>query len=539
MHRRRFLVTVGAAGTAVAGAWAAHAVRARQGRRAEVLIRGAQLHDGRGGAARFGDLAIGQGRILGVGELTGWSAARTIDASGRVAAPGFIDAHSHAAEGLVRRGLHTAEALIAQGVTTIVANPDGGGPLDLIAQRARMATLGVGVNVAPLIGHGVVRAAVLEMADRAPTAPELERMQQHVRDGLRAGAFGLSSGLFYAPGSYARTDEVVALMRIVAQAHGRRGLHTSHIRDEGTYTIGLLAAVDEIITIAESTTTTGVVSHIKALGPDVWGKARDCAAHIEAARTRGVSVYADQYPYEASSNSLAAAVLPRSAQAGGRAALDGRLADPATRAALLPEVRENIRRRGGPASLVIAFHPPDRRLEGQSLEQVATARKVSPEEAALAVIAVRDPSIVSFNMALADIEFLMRQPWTMTCSDGAIFLPGEGKPHPRGHGAFTRKLTAFVRDRHTVPLEQALRSMTSLPAEVLSLSGRGVLEEGAHADVVVFDPAALRDQATYQDPHRHASGMSFVFVNGQPALDDGRPTGATAGLLLRREESRR
>ena len=523
----------------MAGAWSAHAGRVRQGRRAEILIRGAQLHDGRGGAARLGDLAIGQGRILAVGELTGWSADRTIAAAGRVAAPGFIDAHSHAAEGLVRRGLHTAEALIAQGVTTIVANPDGGGPLDVTAQRARMATLGIGVNVAPLIGHGTVRGAVLEMADRAPTAPELERMRQHIRDGLRAGAFGLSSGLFYAPGSYARTDEVVALMRVVADAHGRLGLHTSHIRDEGTYTVGLLAAVDEIITIAEATTTTGVVSHIKALGPDVWGKVRDCAAHIEAARTRGVSVYADQYPYEASSTSLAAAVLPRSAQAGGRAALEGRLAAPATRAALLPEVRENIRRRGGPASLVIAFHPPDRRLEGQSLEQIAAARKVAPEEAALAVIAVRDPSIVSFNMALADIEFLMRQPWTMTCSDGAIVLPGEGKPHPRGHGAFTRKLTAFVRDRHTVTLEQALRSMTSLPAEVLFLAGRGVLEEGAHADVAVFDPAALRDHATYQDPHRHASGMSFVFVNGRLALDEGRPTGVTAGLWLRREESRR
>lgn len=526
-------------GAVVAGACSPPPARGRQARTADVVIRGAMLHDGRGGAARLGDLAIGQGRILGVGELSGWSAARTIEAAGRMAAPGFIDAHSHAAESLLRRGLHTADALLAQGVTTILANPDGGGPVDVAAQRARMATLGVGVNVAPLVGHGVVRGAVLQMENRAPTAPELATMQQHVRDALREGAFGLSSGLFYAPGSYATTDEVIALMRVVADAHGRRGVHTSHIRDEGTYTVGLLAAVDEIITIADATATTGVVSHIKALGPDVWGSVRECAAHIDAARTRGVSMWADQYPYEASSTSLAAAVLPRAAQEGGRAALERRLADAAARMALLPQVRENIRRRGGPASLLIAFYPPERTLEGQSLEQIAAARRVAPEDAALALISQRDPSIVSFNMAMADVEYLMRQPWTMTCSDGGIFFPGEGKPHPRGHGAFTRKLTAFVQQRRTLTLEQALRSMTGLTAEVLSLAGRGVLEEGAHADVVLFDPAALRDTATYEEPHRHASGMSYVFVNGQLAVDEGRPTHAVAGMLLRRQETTR
>src|SRR5690606_8472517 len=273
------------------------------------------------------------------------------DVRGQVIAPGFIDVHSHAGQGLTRKGLHTARPLLAQGITTILVNPDGGGPLDLTAQADGYRSSGIGVHVAQLIGHGTIRRAVLSMDDRAPSPVELDRMRAHVRTALDAGAIGLSSGLFYAPGFFAKTDELVALMDVVGTAGG---VHKSHIRDEGTYTVGLLAAVDEIITIAEATATTGVVSHMKALGPDAWGLIPTCIERIEAARRRGVRVFADQYPYEASSTSLAAALLPRAAQAGGADALASRLADPAGRQALLPAVAENIRRRGGPASLVIA-----------------------------------------------------------------------------------------------------------------------------------------------------------------------------------------
>ncbi len=277
---------------------------------------------------------------------------------------------------------------------------------------------------------------------------------------------------------------------------------------------------------------------MKALGPDAWGKTHDCAAHIDAARARGVAVWADQYPYEASSTSMFAALIPREAQQGGQPAFAARVADPAQRAALLPQVRENIRRRGGAASLLVAFHPPDRSVEGQSLEQIAKTRGVTAEEAAVALVALHATSTVSFNMSMDDIEFLMRQPWMMTCSDGATYLAGEGKPHPRGHGAFTRKLTTFVRERKTVTFGQAVHSMTGLSAEVFSMAGRGVIAEGAHADIAVFDPAALRDQATYQEPHRHAEGMSWVLVNGTLAIDEGRPTQALAGAVLRREARR-
>ncbi len=363
-------------------------------------------------------------------------------------------------------------------------------------------------------------------------------MRQLLRSAIASGGFGLSSGLFYTPGAHARTEEVTDLMRAAAEALGATAVHTSHIRDEGTYSVGVLAAVDEIIAIAEGSQTTGIVTHMKALGPDAWGRTRECAAHIEAARARGVRVWADQYPYEASGTSLFAALIPGEAQAGGRSALAERLTNPGQRAALLPRVAENIRRRGGAASLMVAFHPPDRSIEGQSLAQIAATRGVAAEEAALALVALHDTSTVSFNMSMDDIEFLMRQPWMMTCSDGATYLPGEGKPHPRGHGAFTRKLTAFVRERQTVSLDQALHSMTGMPASVFSLADRGVIAEGAHADLVLFDPAALRDHATYQEPHRHASGMSCVFVNGTLAIDEGRPTGALAGLALRRQGQR-
>jgi N-acyl-D-amino-acid deacylase len=538
VNRRVFFLSTGAAVVAAAGGGAPRPARARQARSADVLLRGGLVHDGTTAEPRPGDVAIGRGRILAVGELSGWSAARTLDMAGRVVAPGFIDAHSHAAESLVRQGLHSAEALLAQGITTIVVNPDGGGPVDLDAQRARMRVLGLGVNVAPLVGQGAIRGAVMGGDARPPTPAEHDRMAVLVRTAMRAGAFGLSSGLFYTPGAYATTDEVTALMRVAAETLGRSAVHTSHIRDEGTYSVGLVAAVDEIIAIAEGSSTTGIVTHMKALGPEAWGRTRECAARIEAARARGVAVWADQYPYEASGTSLFAALVPREAQLGGRRALVERIATPDARTALLPGIGDNIRRRGGASTLMVAFHPPDRSVEGLSLDRIAAMRGTTPEDAALALIALHDTPTVSFNMSMDDIEFLMRQPWMLTSSDGATYLPGEGKPHPRGHGAFTRKLAVFVRERRTIPLLQALHGMTGLTARVLSIAGRGVLHEGAHADVVVFDPSALRDEATYQEPHRHASGMSYVFVNGVAAVDDGRPTGALAGDMLRREAPR-
>ena len=488
--------------------------------------------DGAGNPWIRADIGIQGDRVVAVGHLDGRPATRVIDAKDRYVAPGFIDVHTHAGEGLTREGLQQGRPLLAQGVTSIVANPDGGGPIDLAAQRARFEQRRLGVNVALLIGHGRVREAVMGMADRVATADELARMRALVQRAMEQGAFGLSSGLFYAPGSYAPTEEVIELMKVVAPFGG---VHTSHIRDEGDYGAGVVASVDEIIRIAEATRTIGIVSHMKALGPNAWGLAVACATRIDRARARGVQVFADQYPYEASSTSLVGAVVPRWVQAGGAAAMTARLADPGERARMLPEIRENIARRGGAATLVVAFYAPERRFEGQSLGAIAASLNLPPDEAVVALVARGDVSIVSFNMSEDDIEHIMRQPWTMTSSDGGLVFAGEGKPHPRNNGAHARKLARYVRERRTIGLEAAVRSMTSLPALVFRLTDRGALRPGVFADIVIFDPATVKDTATYLDPHQLAEGVSATIVNGTVVYEDGTFTDALPGRVLRRQ----
>ncbi len=504
-----FLILLAAAASAMVAAQA-------QPARFDVLIRNGRVMDGSGNPWVQADVGIRGGRIAAVGRLTGATATRTIDAADRLVTPGFIDVHTHAAEGLARTPLRQGQPLLAQGVTTIVANPDGGGPVDLAAQAAQFQSNGVGPNVALLIGHGSVRRAVMGNANRTPTPEELDRMRALVRRGMEQGAFGLSSGLFYVPGSYSKTEEVIALAAVAGE---RGGLYTSHIRDEADYNIGVVAAVQEVIRIAEEAHVIGIVSHMKALGPDNWGLAHAMTARIEAARARGVQVFADQYPYEASSTSLQAALLPLGAPVQGSDDI----------------LRENLRRRGGPDAIQIAFFKADPSLEGKTLAQIAKARGTSPEAAAVDIITRGGASIVSFNMSEDDIRHIMTRPYTMASSDGGLVLPTEGKPHPRDYGAFARRLGVYVRDRHVVTLEFAIRSMTSLPAAVFGLTDRGAIREGAAADLAIFDPAAIRDVATYTDPHHLAEGMSYVLVNGVVVLDDGKFTSALPGRVLKKE----
>ena len=478
----------------------------------DVIIRAGRLLDGTGNPWMRQDIAIVGDRIAAVGRLAGATARRVIDAADQVVTPGFIDVHSHAGSSLTHPVLRRAQPLLAQGVTTIVVNPDGGGPIDLSAQAAAFEAGGIGVNVALLIGHGSVRREVLGSSNRAPTTRELDAMRELVRRAMAAGAFGLSSGLFYAPASFATTEEVIALAHAVAEAGG---VYTSHIRDESTYGIGLLAAVQEVIRIAEEAKIPGIVSHMKALGPDTWGLATAATMRIDDARRRGVSVFADQYPYEASSTSLRAALVP-----GGGAPSEA-------------IVRENVRRRGGPAAIVIAFYKADRSLEGQSLQQISQSRGVSPEAAAMDLLARGDASIVSFNMSEVDIRHIMTRPYTMASSDGGLVMPGDGKPHPRNNGAFARRLGVYVREREVVSLEFAVRSMTSLPAAVFGFRDRGVIRAGAIADLAIFDPARVRDTTTYSNPHGVAEGMSHVLVNGVLVLDQGRFLEALPGKVLR------
>jgi N-acyl-D-amino-acid deacylase len=495
----------------------------------DLVFRNGRVLDGSGNPWIRADVAIRGDRIVAVGRLGGAAARRSVDVGDRYVAPGFIDVHSHAAEGLVREELRQGQPLLAQGITTIVGNPDGGGPVDLAAQRAELER-GIGVNVALLIGHGSVRRAVMGDANRPPTEDELGRMEDLVRAGMREGAFGLSSGLFYVPGRFATTEEVIALAKVAADAGG---LYTSHIRDEGDYSVGVVASVQEVIRIAEQAHLVGIVSHMKALGPDSWGLSAACLARIDRARARGVSVFADQYPYDASSTSLSAALVPgwgRDDTAAGA----GREVAPAARSALVERARVNLERRGGATSIVIARYDPDPGLEGLSLADIARNRGRSPEDTVLDLLARADASIVSFNMSEDDIVRIMREPYTMTSSDGGLVKMGEGKPHPRNYGAFARKLAVYVRDRRVIGLEDAVRSMTGLPAAVFGFPDRGAIRPGAAADLVVFDLDAVSDRATYADPHRLAVGMSWVVVNGRVAIEDGAFTTALAGKVIRR-----
>jgi acyl-homoserine-lactone acylase len=497
----------------------------------DLILSGAQVMDGTGTPPVLADVGVRHGRIAAVGDLSRATAEEVLDVSGLVLAPGFIDTHSHAGSALTTDSLSHARPLLAQGITTVFINPDGGGPFDLAAQRAALMRHGLGVHVAQLVPHGAVRQSVLGMDDRAPTDAELQRMIALVRTGMEEGAFGMSSGPYYAPGSFATTDELVALAEIVARYDG---VHQSHIRDEGAFSVGLLAAVDELIEVSRRTGVRGVHTHIKALGPDAWGLSADVVARIEAARADGVELYADQYPYEASATSLSGGLAPRWALAGGIDSLRARAGRPEERARLKAEMSANLAGRGGADRIQFRRHAGDPWVEGRTLAEVAASRGEDEVETALAILVTGGAGIVSFNMHEDDVVRFMRQPWTMTASDGELVTLGEGVPHPRTYGTFPRKIAQYVVERGVLDLGAAIRSMTHLPAEVYGLESRGVIRPGMAADLVVFELDRVADLATYTDPHRYAEGMVHVLVGGQFAIRAGEFTGTRAGVVLER-----
>jgi N-acyl-D-aspartate/D-glutamate deacylase len=497
--------------------------------RYDVLLRGGRVLDGAGNPWFKADVAIVAGRIAAVGDLSEAQASRVLDAAGLYVAPGFIDTHSHAAAGLATAQLSHGRPLLAQGVTTIFANPDGGGPVDLAAQRRALRAYGLGVNVAQLVPHGSIRRAVLGMEDRLATEEDLDRMRRLVRKGMTEGAWGLSSGPFYAPGSYSDTRELVELARVAAEFGGA---YQSHIRDESTYTIGVAAAVDEVVTVAREARLPGVWSHAKALGPDVWGYSLALIRRLERARADGVEVYMDQYPYTASATSLSAALLPRWAQAGGADSLRARLSRPADLRRIREAMSENLARRGGADRIQFRRFPQDPGIEGRTLAAVAAELGSDAINAAVGLFRQGSPSIVSHNMAEEDVVLIMEHGTTMTASDGGLVPLGEGVPHPRSYGAFTRKLETYVREEGVISLEEAIRTMTSLPAQVYRMPDRGEIRIGAVADLVVFDLARVHTPATFTDPHQLSQGMVHVLVNGRLAVTDGDFTGTLAGEVL-------
>ncbi len=497
----------------------------------DFVLRGGQVVDGTGAPARQADVGIRNGRIAAVGDLADAVAEQVLDATGLYVAPGFIDSHSHAGPGLATESLSHGEPLLAQGITTVVINPDGGGPVDLAEQRRALEAHGLGVNAAQLIGHGSVRRQLLGQEDRPPSAAELDEMKRLVREGMEAGAWGLSSGTFYVPGAYSENSELVELARVVAE-YG--GIYTSHIRDESNYTIGIDAAVEEVIDVGREAGITAVVTHVKALGPPVWGASARIVERIKEVRAEGVAIYADQYPYLASATGLSAALLPRWAQAGGEDALERNLADPALGPLVHRAVAENLARRGGADRIQFRRFREDPSIEGRLLSELATERRVDPGDLALELIRQGGPSIVSFNMSEDDVLRFMTQEWTMTSSDGDLPSFGVGVPHPRSYGAFARKIGKYVFEDQVVSLEAAVRSMTGLPAEVVGMTDRGRIARRQVADLVVFSDH-FRDLATFTEPHQLAAGVVHLFVAGQPAILDSSFTGTRAGQVLAKE----
>ena len=494
----------------------------------DTILQGGLVLDGTGAPARQADVAISDGLIAAVGDLSGAAAETVLDVAGLYVSPGFIDTHSHAGPGLATTGLSHAEPLLAQGLTTVVVNPDGGGPVDLVDQRAALEADGLGVNVAQLVPHGSIRRQVVGGDDRAPAADELDTMRGLVRAGMEAGAWGLSSGTFYPPGSYSENSELVELGRVVREFGG---IYTSHIRDESNYTIGVVAAVEEVIEVAREAEITGIVTHIKALGPPVWGSSSAIVERIDAARAAGLSIYADQYPYLASATGLSAALLPRWSQAGDSEAFAERVADPETRARIREAMVENLARRGGADRIQFGRFVEDPSIEGRFLSGLAEERGEDPIDVALDLILRGGPSIVSFNMSEEDLLRFMTQEWTMTSSDGGLPEFGVGVPHPRSYGAFARKVGKFVFDDRVMTLEAAIRTMTALPAEVMGMQDRGRIAEGMVADVVVFSEY-FRDNATFTEPHQLSSGVVHLFVGGEAAVMNSAFTGTRAGTVL-------
>lgn len=499
----------------------------------DLLLRGGTVIDGTGAAGYRADVAVRGDRIVSVSRqpIPEETAGRVIEARGRIVAPGFIDLHAHL-EPLLR--LPDAESHVRQGVTTALGGPDGGSPWPIGAHLDSLEALGVGLNVAFLVGHNTIRRHVMGMESRAPSEAELREMQAMVATAMGDGAWGLSTGLKYTPGAFAGIDEVVALARVAADSGG---FYTTHLREEG---LGLIEAVAEAIEIGRRAGIPVVLTHHKAIGPKMWGQSRRTLAMVDSARAAGIDVSIDQYPYTATHTGISV-LVPAWALAGGDSAFLRRVEDPDT----LPLVREGIvfnilnDRGGGDLRRIqlsrVEWAPE---LEGRTLYDWAVGRGLepSPETGARLVIeAIRsgDTRAIYHVLDEADVIRILRHPQTMVASDGRLSRPGEGHPHPRAYGTFPRVLGVYVREKRVLTLEEAVHKMTGLPAARLGLSDRGRVAEGAAADLVVFDPEAVRDRATFEAPHRYPEGIDYVIVNGRLAVDAGRFLDLRAGRVLR------
>jgi len=490
---------------------------------ADVLIRGGTVYDGSDARSFVGDVAVAGDKIIYVGPHATMSAKRTIDAKGMIVSPGFIDGHSHSQHFLDSPDPQErqAPAYLAQGVSTVIIGVDGGGLPELKDQFAKYKQQGTGINMASYVGYGTIRTRVIGQDARAPTAAELATEKDLVVKGMCEGALGLSAGLFYAPQVYAKTDEIIELAKEAAK---RGGIYDTHQRDESSYSIGIINSTKEVLQIGREANIPVHFSHIKALGEDVWGKSADVIKLIDDAKAAGQNVTANQYPWLASQTGLSAALVPRWVVDGGYPAMIKRFNDPTLMPKIVTEMKDNLRRRNGPHSIL--FSHPGKPWSGKYLDQVAKEWKVDPIEAAIRILRQTErESIVSFNMSQADVDNFMKQPWVVTSSDG-------GPGHPREYATFTIKYADYVKKRHVITLPFFIRHTTGLAADMYMLDHRGYLRNGYYADVLVFNPDTYAPKADYVHTDLLSTGVVALLVNGKIAYDNGKMTDVLSGRPL-------
>ena len=500
-------------------------------RTSDLLLLGGSVLDGSGSDAVNADVAVTGDRISFVGDAggAGVTASDTVDATGLIVGPGFIDMHSHAE--LDADHGRDARAFLYQGITTVALGMDGGGSPEVADQLAAWTANGIGVNAFYFVGHNAVRRRVMRMDDRAPSAEELDAMGELVRQGMEGGAHGLSSGLFYLPGNYAETDEVIELNRVAAEYPG--AIYDTHDRDLGAAypPFGYLESIAEGIRIGEEAGTKVIFSHFNAQGAHNYGRAPEGAALIEAARARGVEVAGAHHSYTATQSNLRSYTIPSWFVAGGDTAMVRRFDDPDTVQIIDRQTRAMLAIRGGADHLLFADPRPD--LNGKTLQDVADEWGMEAPAAARRIL--RDGNAAVMNLGLYDVEnvrHLAQLDWMMTCTDGRD--PGPSRPvtHPRAFGSFSKKIRDLVLDERLISLPHTIRSMTGLAADFLDWPDRGYLREGHAADITVLDLNAVEDMATYDSPHQYSRGTVHVLVNGEFAIRDGEATMALAGRAL-------
>ena len=496
----------------------------------DLLITNARIIDGAGNPWFRSDVAIKDGRIVKIGRIGPDTATKTIDARGQIVAPGFIDVHTHVESIYNRPG---AENFVRMGVTTLVTGNCGSSATDVAQFLGRINQTPLAVNLATLIAHGSVRRQAVGLDDRAPTSEELKRMESLVDQAMKDGAVGLSTGLIYVPGTYAKTDEIVSLAR-VAGKHG--GLYATHMRNEGDK---VADAIRESIQIGEQAGLPVDISHFKISNKKFWGQTPMTIGLVRDARARGLAVTVDQYAYTASSTSLDSR-LPTWLRAGGLDEAKKRLADKATRDRVIKETKDTLKKSGFKdySYAVVASYATDKSFNGKSIAEITKQVKkksdvTSQIEQMLEMYEAGGASMIYHSMGEDDVKRIMQEPFTMIASDAGVRQIDDSVPHPRGYGNNPRVLGRYVRELKLISLEDAIRKMTSLPAQTFGLRDRGLIREGFAADIVIFDENTIIDQATFDKPHQFPLGISYVIVNGAAVVENNQMTEARPGMALR------